>query len=1233
MRTEAKRRPARAAAAACLLLAAIIAAAGLALAAAPASAGTSGTVTESHPVTEGYDTAGHFRIDGTLAFCIDHSKSTPDPGWTYTVVDDDVSNDGLRKVCWYGWGGPGDLGYSRVATTLAASQANGIHAGNTGMRVYAEIASMPSPPDSFKVVRWSPDGTSFFQDLVTWEYEPSGWVELVKRSADAGLTDGNSCYSLEGAVYEIRDSNGDVVETLVTDAEGRAASGDLEPGSYTVVEVEASPGYGVDATPHGVTVESGETAVVEASEPPLNDPEGVMVKKIDAQTGADSPQGGTSLALAEYTYEYYQGYYKSAEDARNSGKAQRSWVLRTDNYGMTDLQWGDDAFEHDGLKIPYKVAGDEFYYVTVGSLTSITVPLGTLVITETKAPEGYLLDGVEGHVVRIVPDGGGGVKLEGDTQIVDGNFGDEATVSREQAIRGGVKVSKRDLESGLPTPLGSASIDGTRFDVKTLNDNPVVCDGVTYRKGDVITTLVIKGGEASTAADLLPYGTYSIQEVAAGDGYLLTDGTAHEFEIRRHGEIVDGPAGEVKNQVKRGDLEFVKAREDDMGRLAGVPFRITSRTTGESHVLVTDENGQAKTSAEWNKHTRKTNANDSVADERDYDSEAGIWFGLTREGTTVAPDDALGALVYDTYDIEELPVAANDGLQLVNLEGVVVKRDSVVVDLGTIDDRTETEAYIHTTAHDAADGDKLVAADDQAVVTDHVEFTGLDVKWNYVMTATLMDKETGEAIGEPVSKAFTPAGPSGSVEMAIPVDLLEYAGKNVVVFEELTRDGRVVCDHKDLDDTEQTLRVLEPSIGTTAKDGVDGDQQAVVDPEAVIVDTVSYKNLVPGREYVVKGKLMLKSTGKALEVDGKPVVSEATFTPEDAHGTVDVSFSFDGSSLAGESVVVFETLYRLDEEVASHADIDDAGQTVTFEKPEIGTKAADARDGDKMILASGTVEIVDSVEYSGLVAGREYALEGILMKNGGESGCEPVLDASGKPVEGYASFTPDSPNGVVEVRLEFDASGIEGDLVVFERLLRGEALIAEHADPADEGQTVTLLSPSISTEATDSVDGDHLVTASKAAVVVDEVAYEGLEPGRAYVLEGSLVDPKTGEALAGPEGSKAAATVEFTPDDPNGVVEVPLVADASALGGESAVAFERLYGTGDLDGELLAEHVDVADAGQTVRFEKPAPEGAFGKTGSGPSALMAFGIAAIGAGTAAAAFSLARRRAEGGTGA
>ena len=132
-----------------------------------------------------------------------------------------------------------------------------------------------------------------------------------------------------------------------------------------------------------------------------------------------------------------------------------------------------------------------------------------------------------------------------------------------------------------------------------------------------------------------------------------------------------------------------------------------------------------------------------------------------------------------------------------------------------------------------------------------------------------------------------------------------------------------------------------PELGTTAT--IDGKKEFTANGDITIDDVVSYKNLTVGKEYTVSGVLMDKSTGKAFLVDGKEVCSEVTFTPETADGEVTVSFTFDGSVITKDTeIVVFETLYRDETEIAVHADIEDKDQTVTIhpqpepEKPQTG---------------------------------------------------------------------------------------------------------------------------------------------------------------------------------------------------------------------------------------------------------------------------------------------------------
>uniref|UniRef100_UPI001485B157 VaFE repeat-containing surface-anchored protein n=1 Tax=Enterococcus songbeiensis TaxID=2559927 RepID=UPI001485B157 len=150
-----------------------------------------------------------------------------------------------------------------------------------------------------------------------------------------------------------------------------------------------------------------------------------------------------------------------------------------------------------------------------------------------------------------------------------------------------------------------------------------------------------------------------------------------------------------------------------------------------------------------------------------------------------------------------------------------------------------------------------------------------------------------------------------------------------------------------------------PEIGTTATDKTDGDKVIDPDKQVTITDAVNYTGLTPGKEYTVKGILMDKSTGKALEVEGKEVTGSTTFTPSKADGTVNVDFTFNASALKGKTIVVFETAYQGEKEVAVHADINDEGQTVKVPNPKIGTTATDKTDGDKVIDPDKQVTITD----------------------------------------------------------------------------------------------------------------------------------------------------------------------------------------------------------------------------------------------------------------------------------
>ncbi|MST52202.1 VaFE repeat-containing surface-anchored protein [Clostridiales Family XIII bacterium WCA-MUC-591-APC-3H] len=239
------------------------------------------------------------------------------------------------------------------------------------------------------------------------------------------------------------------------------------------------------------------------------------------------------------------------------------------------------------------------------------------------------------------------------------------------------------------------------------------------------------------------------------------------------------------------------------------------------------------------------------------------------------------------------------------------------------------------------------------------------------------------------------------------------------------------------------------TIGTKAKAENTGMNLSAAEKDVKLMDTVSYTNLVPGKEYVLKGKLMDQKTGKELLVNGKPVISQQKFVPEKKDGTVDVEFVFSGAGLAGTSTVVFEDLYENDVNIASHADIHDEGQTIHF--PEVKTHAEDRKTKDEVGETHKETTIVDKVNYRNLIPGKEYTVKGVLMDK--ETG-KPVM-VKGKKVTSEKKFTAHKADGTVEMSFTFDASSLKGKTtVVFEDLFYEGVKVASHADLSDKDQTV-----------------------------------------------------------------------------------------------------------------------------------------------------------------------------------
>ena len=765
-------------------------------------------------------------------------------------------------------------------------------------------------------------------------------------------------------------------------------------------------------------------------------------------------------------------------------------------------------------------------------------------------------------------------------QVEDDGVIYEFTVA-DEVVRGGVLIEKRDLESGLLTPLGGASLDGTLFEITNKSINAVYVNGALYEPGEVCATIEVVDGVAKTENRALPYGTYQMVESKPGEGYLHTDQTVRSFQIRKDGEIIEFRDGDAAyNQVIRGDLQFVKVGEGgeaNMGRFANVAFKLTSETTGESHIVVTDENGEVRTVSDWNPHSQNTNGNDGVEDESAWDDHNGTWFGLTTEGWMVDVRDELCALPYDQYTLEELPCQGNQGYELVKVPNITISRNNTTIYLGTIDDQFEGVPEIGTTA--TVDGEHTAEPAGEVTIVDVVAYKNLKVGQPYKLSGILMDKSAGEPllVGEQQVRAeleFTPTSSDGTVELTYTLDASTLAGKAVVVFEDLYQDETLVTSHADLEDEGQTVTFGKPEIGTTAT--IDGEKTAQPAEQITITDTVSYTGLTVGQEYKLSGVLMDKGTGDPLVIgeEQAQVTSETTFTPSESNGTIDVLFTFDASALFNKSVVVFEKLYQGETEIASHEDIEDEGQTVSFiETPEIGTTAT--VDGQHTADPTGEITIVDVVEYTGLTPGQTYTVSGILMNKG--TGQALLVD--GAEVTAETEFVAEESSGTVELTYTLDASDLAGTtIVVFETLYSDGIEVAVHADITDENQTVEITEPDkppLATTAT--VDGQHTADPTGEITIVDVVEYTGLIPGKTYTVSGVLMNKGTGEALL-VEGAEVTAEVEFTPEAADGTIELTYTLDASALAGTTIVVFETLYS----DGMEIAAHADINDTAQTI---------------------------------------------------
>lgn len=752
--------------------------------------------------------------------------------------------------------------------------------------------------------------------------------------------------------------------------------------------------------------------------------------------------------------------------------------------------------------------------------------IGTYAISETKAPKGLAKDEKTVYV-RIVQNGNGIKRIYSEnpkfdnTNTVDDNG--TAWEQEEKTQKVNIKIQKKDAETGETMPQGYGSFAGAKFNVWMYDPLQLM---------DVLVGTIITNENGTGELVKLAPGVYTIEEIEAPEGYNKNPSRV-----------------KIEARVK----EINTAYFDYLATIAEKPITVTVDKTS------LDEVG-AKVSVKG-AVLALYNSKDEKVEEWTSDGNTHVFKGLAK----------------GDYVIKE--VQAPKGYLPLEEEYRFTVKETEEVQKHDIFNEPIPEIKSIATFDTGA---KESLPKDEVTVNDKFELKKLIRDFPYELRTKLVEKDNISNVIAEKSHEFFASDYSQEIDLKYTFNAKELEGKRLVVLAELHRLNRsgntLVAVHKDINNVDET--VVFPKIKTTATDKKDGGKDLLAGEKQTIIDKVSYTNLIIGRKYKVSGKLMNKETGKAILDNGKEVTAEKEFTAETSNGFVNLEFTFNASSLAGKTVVVFEDVYQDKIKVAIHADITDEEQSVYI--PKIGTKLTGKATPEKEFHAFEKIELKDVMKYENLIKGKVYYAKG-----------EVINKKTGKTIQkAEGNFIADETSGEASLDFTINAKYLKGaELVCFEEIYtiadegNPDKLVALHKDINDKGQTVKIVEPKIGTQAK-ADNGKKEVTEKKEITIIDKVVYQDLIIGKEYIIKGKLMDKTTGKPLV-INGKEVTAEKEFTAKEKSGFEELTFTFDGSGLGGKTIVVFEDVYE----DGKLIGTHSDINDEGQSVRIiKKPTPK-------------------------------------------
>ena len=1165
----------------------------------------------------------------------------------------------MVKAFYYGADGPGrsviekatgtsDTGALRIVTHVAASEiyaqlgyarfsgaGEGFRDASNKLKdhVYKfvrAIEDLPVPDNYYTYVTSDNGYTSgggHRQDFGFGSYsliEHPGYMKIRKSSDNPSLSDGNRCYSLNGALYQVytsekaakaRGTEGAVESLLfVIDAKGESRTKQISPGRYYLIETRPAYGYALSDKVYPFTVADNQTVEIAVSDMPANDPTGIVINK--TCKNSDGPDI-RSLEGTQFTVDYYDGLYDASSLPE---QACRSWVI--------EAKKTDNGLYRASLDEKHFVSGDEFY--TVDGL--ITLPLGTITIRESKPAKGYKNDGKFGDSDLYI----------GQIQKTDVNRVEMVDVQGKRATSNTFEVADTQKEPVIGTSAVNAE-SGER--TACAGETVTIEDTVTYRNLIAGKEYVMKGSlvDKETGRIILDAGG---REVTAQQKFTADadDGTVRMiFTFDADISMESRCAAAFETLEREGRIIAQHADPEDESQTIHFP--------GISTTAVNPDTGDQQLG-----QTKEASVTDIVTYENLVPGEEyrlrGVLMrksdgkALTVNGKEVTaeklftPDSEDGetelTFTFNAQEIRESGIVAFEELY---------SGESLIAYHKDIDDRKQT-VFVPEVTTDACDSDtgkkNTLAAEDR-VIKDRITYKGLIAGKTYEISGEVKIKREGndfdkaETVPSIIAGAegkgrlsfddekvtFIPAGRegdtvSGEILVSFRVDASRLAGEDLVIGESVRYKGVEIAVHRDLSDEKQTDHI--PRGETNAVDTETGIKNSLAAQNRVFKDEFTYENLLPGETYRFTGKVMA-SAGK--DENGTAIVEEIPsvmtdengvpadkgcieFVPSSANGKLDLYFSIDASALADRDVTVYEKVTLGGKPVIVH-EVLDGSQTVYI--PDGATTVMDLETGDRISAPDENVEILDTLVFKNLIPGKVYTASGrVIKKSSGEEIPSSLIDASFKEPDededplhssgkisvddDMVTFIPDSRDGAILLTFKYDAHELAGEeAVVFERVYHNEREVIVHENIDDEAQTV--YHPDGYTEAVNPASEGHTMKAGGEITIRDRFYYENLLPGKEYVISGRVMRvPARGESardipsrMIDREGNEVGEW-KFTPASENGCEDVFFVINSDELDGGSAVVFERLQ---FINPELqtrtvVVEHENIEDEEQTVHF-------------------------------------------------